>query len=87
MNRFDVWKNERPESFLKHATVATSQYDAQYRSMAAEILALREAKAALDECIKLQAHYAQLLNMHDGGGRHSFKDSDEFIARMRELSK
>jgi len=48
MNQFEVWENERPESFLKHATVATSQYDKQYRSMAAEILALREARKSAE---------------------------------------
>lgn len=42
---FAAWEKERPEAFLKHAIVATSQYDAQYRSMAAEILALRAATA------------------------------------------
>lgn len=39
------WRVLRPQGFLEHAVVATSQYDAQYRSMAAEILALRRLAA------------------------------------------
>lgn len=37
----------RPEGFLQHASIATSQYDEQYRSMAREILWLRESQKAL----------------------------------------
>jgi hypothetical protein len=40
-----AWEKLRPKGFLEHATVATSQYDEQYRSMAAEILALRTLAA------------------------------------------
>jgi hypothetical protein len=40
---------------------------------------------ALEECVKLQAHYAELLNMWDGGKRHAFKNADEFVQRMIEL--
>ena len=40
-----AWEQERPRGFLEHAVKATSQYDAQYRSMAAEILALRQVRA------------------------------------------
>ena len=40
-----AFERERPENFLRHATVATSQYDAQYRSMASEILLLRVESA------------------------------------------
>ena len=39
---------------------------------------------ALDESVKLQAHYANLINMHDGGQRRVFKTSDEWIARLEE---
>jgi hypothetical protein len=46
----------------------------------------RELRTALDESIKLQAHYAELLNMHDGGRRHPFKSADEWIARLREVA-
>lgn len=43
-------------------------------------------RGALDESVKLQSHYANLLNMHDGGGRLQFKDGEEWIARLAALS-
>lgn len=43
---FKEWETLRPKDFLEHAVKATSQYDAQYRSMAAEILALRAVASA-----------------------------------------
>jgi hypothetical protein len=41
---------------------------------------------ALEEAIKLQAHYAELINMHDGGQRIPFKSAKEFLDRLRKLS-
>ena len=40
---------------------------------------------ALAESVKLQSHYATLLNMHDGGQRLIFKDADAWISRLREV--
>lgn len=37
---------------------------------------------ALDEAVKLQAHYAALLNMHDGGERIPFASAEAFLVRM-----
>jgi hypothetical protein len=42
---------------------------------------------ALKESLKLQAHYAELLNMHDGGKRHIFKSVEEWIDRLEEVDK
>lgn len=41
---------------------------------------------ALREALKLQKHYAELLNMHDGGQRRSevFASPETWIARLRE---
>lgn len=39
---------------------------------------------ALDESVKLQSHYATLLNLHDGGERRPFASADEWIARLKE---
>ncbi len=41
-------------------------------------------KIALDESIILQAHYAQLLNMHDGGQRSIFPTVKEWMERLKE---
>jgi len=40
---------------------------------------------ALDESIKLQSHYAILLNMHDGGQRMPFDTLNKWIARLHEI--
>lgn len=39
---------------------------------------------ALQESVKLQSHYANVLNMHDGGERRQFGDVEEWINRLRE---
>ena len=44
--------------------------------MTDELIALRarvaSLEAALEESVTLQSHYAELLNMHDGGQRLTF---------------
>lgn len=37
---------------------------------------------ALAESVKLQSHYAGLLNQYDGGQRIEFKDAEEWLARL-----
>jgi hypothetical protein len=44
-------------------------------------------KEALEKSLKLQAHYAKLLNMHDGGKRCIFKSADEWINRLEEVKE
>jgi hypothetical protein len=50
----------------------------------AVLYAAGELRIALEESVKLQSHYAELLNMHDGGSRIGFKDGQAWIARLRE---
>lgn len=40
---------------------------------------------ALGELVKLQAHYAKLLNQYDGGQRHAFDSAQEWLDRLAEL--
>jgi hypothetical protein len=40
---------------------------------------------ALTESLKLQRHYAGLLNMHDGGQRIMFNSVDEWIERLKDM--
>jgi hypothetical protein len=42
-------------------------------------------EAALAESVNLQSHYAMILNGYDGGKRMVFKNSDEWIARLRDI--
>jgi len=44
-----------------------------------------ELRTALDALIKLQAHYAKLLNLHDGGRRHAFTSTEEWLERLQQL--
>lgn len=48
---------------------------------------LSELREALEESVKLQSHYAELLNMYDGGRRLQFADVDEWLARLDFLRK
>lgn len=52
--------------------------------MTGEIERLREA---LDASVKLQAHYAALLNMHDGGERIVFASTEEWLERLKRLKE
>jgi hypothetical protein len=42
-------------------------------------------RAALEESVKLQSHYAGLLNMHDDGKRMIFRNADEWVWRLMGL--
>jgi hypothetical protein len=42
---------------------------------------------ALVESLKLQKHYASLLNQYDDGKRIGFDSPEEWIARLKELKK
>lgn len=44
-----------------------------------------EAMLALIESVKLQSHYAELLNMHDGGTRMQFSCAAEWIERLKKV--
>jgi hypothetical protein len=40
---------------------------------------------ALDEIVKLQSPYAQLLNQYDGGERMTFDSAEEWIKRLQTV--
>lgn len=40
---------------------------------------------ALDESVKLQSHYAELLNAYDGGKRLSFPRTSDWLERLRKI--
>ena len=42
---------------------------------------------ALEELVKLQSHYADLLNIYDNGLRMIFIDAEHWLERLRELEK
>lgn len=46
---------------------------------------VRRLRAALARSVKLQSHYAGLLNMYDGGARMKFESAETWMARLDEL--
>jgi hypothetical protein len=46
---------------------------------------IRDLVIALEESVKLQSHYAYLLNMYDGGERTLFKNADAWLKRLNEM--
>ena len=43
-----------------------------------------QLELALRESVKLQEHYADLLNMHDQGERQIFKNVDAWLTRLED---
>ena len=41
---------------------------------------------ALEESVKLQSHYAKLLNQYDGGERMTFESAQAWIDRLAHLA-
>ena len=60
-----------------HAALATVLAD--LRAAEADNDRLRDA---LEQSVRLQAHYAELLNMDDGGKRILFANADAWLARL-----
>lgn len=52
---------------------------------ALDAVSFAELEDALRESVKLQSHYAKLLNMHDGGERLIFASAEEWTARIKEV--
>ncbi len=48
---------------------------------------LHNRNHALAESVKLQSHYAGLLNQMDGGTRLQFANAEEWEARLRSLNE
>ena len=46
-----------------------------------------QLEEALEESVKLQSHYAKILNMYDGGERLQFNNADEWVDRLRSLKE
>lgn len=61
--------------------------DSLHREMTRQAVSSAALRIGLEESVRLQSHYADLLNMHDGGERRPFKNADEWIARLRETGK
>jgi hypothetical protein len=58
------------------------------RRIVAKLVFDRERMSnALDEAMKLQTHYAELLNNYDGGKRVGFQSGEAWMDRLEECGK
>lgn len=57
------------------------------RSRMKQLFEYNEVWKALERLVQLQSHYADLLNMHDGGQRIAFKSAAEWLLRLRKMGK
>jgi hypothetical protein len=48
---------------------------------------VRDMREALDESVKLQGHYADLLNAYDGGSRIIFANGDDWMNRLAYVAE
>jgi len=48
------------------------------------VLEMLEVKEALDKSVKLQSHYAKLLNQYDGRERICFSNEEEWLKELRK---
>jgi hypothetical protein len=53
----------------------------------AEALQSEMLLESLEQSVRLQSHYAMLLNMHDGGTRLQFANAAEWAARLKLLKR
>lgn len=67
---------------LKYAVEALKHYRTQLAKDDGE---QTELHLALEQSLKLQSHYAKLLNMHDGGKRRGFASVDAWLNQFRKL--
>jgi hypothetical protein len=48
---------------------------------------IERLQAALEESVKLQSHYAGLLNMYDDGKRMQFMTAEDWLRRLSQLQQ
>ena len=65
-------------------------YETIFKEGVEEVAAMAETemkllRSALTESVRLQSHYAKLLNGYDDGERMTFADVDEWMERLKEI--
>ena len=73
-----------PSVTLSHAVACLNHLKAE---LARDNGEKTEVYLALEASLKLQSHYAKLLNMHDGGKRRGFASVDAWLNRLREIAQ
>ena len=62
-----------------------AQRDAALSQLAEARVEIERLRNALERLVHLQAHYAELLNMNDGGWRKQFASAQEWIDRLAQV--
>ncbi len=67
-----------------------SPYDVRREQLLAQgVISLQcehaRLRTALEQSVRLQSHYAFLLNLHDGGERLQFENADAWLRRLAEV--
>lgn len=89
--RAEQAERERDEALGKLArqTLVVAQRQASWHDMRGRLSTaearLAALQSALDESVKLQSHYAVLLNTHDGGQRIIFQSAQAWLDRLAAL--
>ena len=76
MKDFKLPKNRRTNRRAVDPEVAAAEEDV-----------FDELSVALAESLKLQSHYATLLNQYDGGRRMTFQTVCSWLKRLREMKE
>jgi hypothetical protein len=63
-----------------------SQIEAMAKQLDVAHDEIAKLRAALEESVKLQSHYAMLLNVYDSGKRMQFDNADAWLIRLAALA-
>jgi hypothetical protein len=63
-----------------------SQIEAMAKQLDAAHDEIAKLRAALEESVKLQSHYAMLVNVYDSGKRMQFDNADAWLIRLAALA-
>lgn len=85
--RYDLMTNNRCGSSIEEMEPADDGVWVRWEDVEVALASHADLVAALKESIKLQSHYANLLNMQDGGNRLTFEHPAEWINRLATLAK
>jgi hypothetical protein len=81
----EYFDREAPHNGFRYPLVQALHHIWKRDPQVAPLVAERDRlRIALEESVKLQSHYAELLNMHDGGQRIGFASADHWLARLEE---
>lgn len=75
-----------PEEWEQMAPISNGEKTTKFIRAVQED-AIEDLVRALDASVRLQSHYANLLNQWDGGERRCFQDGAEWIARLRSMEE